>query len=466
MSTALKKTVATFARGIHPPQGKALSQDAPIEVVPTPKQVQIPLLQHAGAVCAMAVKNRQEVVLGDVVGQADAWISAPVHASIAGKVAKDTVATLPNGRHVATIPIRAGKEQMEGMDLRAAILGGSWPTAGLEQYAPDDIVAAVRQAGLVGMGGAAFPTHVKLQPAPKLPIETLLVNGCECEPYLNADYRLMVEAPEAVVSGALLAGRAAAAEKIVVAIEDNKPEAIAALRRAAAGTGIDVAVVETKYPMGGERQLIPAVVGRLVPTGGLPLDVGVVVINVATAVAGAVLRGRALTHRVVTVSGAGVAQPKNLLAPVGISYGELIEFCGGLLPCAARVVSGGPMMGFAVGDLGTPITKGTSGVTVLSHAEIDRGREAACVRCGLCVDVCPLNLVPTKIAHAARAGQWDTARRYHAPVCMECGCCAYICPAQIPLVQLIRAAKASLAGVNGAGISGTGVSEATKGARR
>jgi electron transport complex protein RnfC len=223
------------------------------------------------------------------------------------------------------------------------------------------------------------------------------------------------------------------------------------MRQAAAGTGIEVAVVETKYPMGGERQLIPAVVGREIPTGGLPLDVGVVVLNVGTAaaVARAVLRGQAMTHRVVTVSGAGIAWAKNLLVPVGISYGELIDYCGGLLPAAARVISGGPMMGFAVGDLQTPVTKGTSGVTVLTHQEIGESEESVCVRCGLCVDVCPLNLVPTKIAHAARRGQWSLAGQYHAQACMECGCCAYICPARIPLVQLIRMGKAELAG-NGA----------------
>ena len=202
----------------------------------------------------------------------------------------------------------------------------------------------------------------------------------------------------------------------------------------------------TKYPMGGEKQTLIAALGRIVPTGGLPLDVGVVVINVGTlaAVARAVLRGKALTHRIVTVSGAGIAEAKNLLVPVGIAYGELIESCGGLRPQAARVVAGGPMMGFTLANLDTPVTKGTSGLTVLTHSDVRRAAETACVRCGRCVDVCPLNLMATKIALACRHEDWDLARRHHILACMECGCCGYVCPASIPLVQLIRAGKAKM----------------------
>lgn len=436
----------TFARGVHPPDRKGLAADAAIEVIPTPDEVQIALLQHTGAPCQAVVKNRQAVALGEVLGTAEAFVSAPVHASIAGKVAKESVATLPNGRHVAVLPVRAEGEQLEGEALRQEILGGDWPTTGLEAHSPEEIAGAVRRAGVVGLGGAAFPTHVKLSRNPNKPIDTLLLNGSECEPYLTADYRIMLEAPGAVVTGALLAGRAIDARRLLVAIEDNKPAAAEALRRAASGTGVEVVVVTTKYPMGGERQLIPAVLGREVPTGGLPLDVGVVVMNVGTAaaVARAVLRGRPLTHRVVTVSGAGIGTPKNLLVPIGISYQALVDGCGGLRPEAARIVAGGPMMGFAVGDLATPVTKGTSGVTVFTADEVRQAEEQPCVRCGRCVDVCPLHLVPTKIALAARHRDWDLARRYHVMACMECGCCAYNCPSRIPLVQLIRMGKALL----------------------
>lgn len=444
-STAAQGT-GSFARGIHPPEGKHLAEDAHIEVVPTPKQVAVALLQHIGAPCEMIVENKQEVALGEMVGKAGGFISSPVHATIAGKVAMPSVATLPNGRHVRTVVIKAGEAQLEGPELFDDVLGGDWPTEGLEQYQPKQIADAVYDAGIVGQGGAAFPTHVKLIPNEKTPIDTILINGCECEPYLTADHRLMLEAPGAIVTGALLAARANGAGRIIVAIEDNKPDAIASMRRAAEPVGIEVVELHTKYPMGGERQTVPAVTGRTVPTGGIPLAVGVVVMNVATAaaVARAVIRGKPLTHRVVTVTGAGVAEHKNLLAPIGISYGELIDYCGGLRPDAARVIAGGPMMGFTLGDLNTPVTKGTSGVTVLTDRDVERAEDTNCVRCGRCVDVCPLNLVPTKIALAARHEDWELAGRYHIRACVECGCCAYTCPASLPLVQLVRVGKAKM----------------------
>jgi len=436
----------TFARGVHPPEGKAFAADRPIEVVPTAAQVLVPLLQHTGAPCRSLVKVKQEVAAGEMIGDSEAFISAPVHAPLAGTVGMATVATLPNGRHVAAIPIRPADKQPSPEEIWADMFGGDWPKDGLDSHRPEDIAAAVRRAGIVGLGGAAFPTHVKLARNPAKPVDTLLVNGCECEPYLTADYRLMLEAPAPIIAGALLAAHAAGAKRIVIAVEDNKPAAADALSAAAGESGVKVAVVRTKYPMGGERSVVPAVLKREVPTGGLPLDVGVVVVNVGTAAAisRAVLRGKPLTHRVVTVTGPGVANPKNLLVPVGIAYGELIARCGGLTADAARVVAGGPMMGFTLGDLDAPVTKGTSGLTVLTHRDIRRAEETPCVRCGRCVDVCPLHLVPTKIALASRHKDWELARRHHLTACCECGCCAYVCPASIPLVQLMRVGKAQM----------------------
>ncbi len=441
-------TRGTFAGGIHPPERKSLAESLPIEVLPTPKLISVPLLQHLGAPCEALVKTRDEVEIGQILGRSEAAISAPVHASIRGVVARPSVATLPNGRHVASIPIKAAAEQIqEGRALYEDHFGGDWPTTDLDRFTPESITETVREAGLVGMGGAAFPTWVKLAPNPERPVDTLMVNGCECEPYLTADSRLMIEAAAPVVTGSLLAARSAGAERIVVAIEDNKPEAIAAMRVAADGTGVEIQSVPTKYPQGAEKQLVLAALERTVPGGGLPLDVGVVVINVGTAaaVARAVLRGKPLTHRIVTVSGDGVANPKNLLVPIGTAYRDVIEFAGGLEENAARVIAGGPMMGFTLGEFGVPVTKGTSGITVLTHDNLRQRAETACVRCGRCVDVCPMDLVPTRIALAARRGYWDQVRRYHAGACMECGCCAYECPAQIPLVQLIRLGKAQLA---------------------
>jgi len=436
----------TFARGLHPADGKNLAAECGIEIIPTPGQVAVPLLQHIGAACQPVVKPKQQVALGEMIGEAGGFISAPVHASIDGAVLAASVATLPDGRHVRVIPIKASEQRLAGRALWEDIFGGDWPVDGLDRFAPQRIVQAVAEAGVVGMGGAAFPTHVKLTRNAKRPVDTLLVNGCECEPYLTADYRLMLEAPAPIVTGALLAGRASGVRNIIVVIEDNKPAAIAAMRRAAGDTNVRIAAVETKYPMGGERQAVPAVLGHQVPTGGLPLDVGAVVINVGTAaaVARAVLRQKPLTHRVVTVSGEGIAEPKNLLVPIGISYGELISYCGGLQPDAARVIAGGPMMGFALGDMDTPVTKGAGGLVVLRHEQIRRAEETACIRCGRCVDVCPLHLVPTKLAMAARNQDWELARRYYITACVECGCCGYICPACIPLVQLIRTGKAQI----------------------
>ncbi len=435
--------IRPFRGGIHPPDHKRLAENAPIEVLPTPALLAVPLHQHAGAPCVSKLKMRQEVKWGEVIADAEAFVSAPIHAPVNGIAQIASVITLPNGRHVKTAPLKAGPAQADAAELKQALLGGPWPFADIGALVPADIAGRCRAAGLVGEGGAAFPTHVKLTRNEKRPVDTLLVNGCECEPYLTSDFRLMVEAPDAIVAGALLAARACGAARIVIAIEDNKPLAIKALAPAAAERGARVIVAPAKYPMGGEKQLIPTVLGRVVPNGGLPLDVGVVVINVgtATALAAAVLRDRPLTHRVVSVTGAGLEQPKNILAPVGAPIAELIKFCGGLKPDAARVIAGGPMMGFALNSLDVPVTKGTSGIVALTREDVRRSEETSCVRCGRCVDVCPLRLVPTKIALAARHQDWETARRYHLRVCCECGCCAYVCPAGIPLVQLIRMGK-------------------------
>jgi len=437
----------TFARGIHPPERKHLADRASIEVLPTPPEVRIALLQHLGAPCEPVLKPRTEVALGDLVGQANGFVCAPVHASIAGTTGRNSVATLPNGRHVSVIPIKAADRQpLSGQALFDDILGGEWPTDGLDRYEPQQIADAVREAGIVGLGGAAFPTHVKLTRNPEKPIQTLLINGCECEPYLTSDYALMMQAPAPIITGALLAQRATGARDVIICVENNKLDAAERLRDAAAGTAVQVRILETKYPQGGEKQLTIAVLGKEVPTGGLPLDIGAVVLNVGTtaAVARAVVRGKPLTHRIVTVSGGGVAQPKNLLVPIGASYRALVDFCGGLTDSAARLVAGGPMMGFTIGSLDVPVTKGASGLTVLTTDEVRKAEETTCLRCGRCVDVCPLNLVPTKIAMAGKANDMDLAQRYHITACMECGCCAYLCPAGIPLVQLIRLGKVRL----------------------
>ncbi|AKJ64414.1 electron transport complex subunit RsxC [Kiritimatiella glycovorans] len=434
-----------FARGVHPPERKELAEGAPIEPLPAPEQVEIPVLQHVGAPCISSVKPKQEVAEGDTIADSESFISAPVHASIAGTVGREGVTTLPNGRHVNTIPVKRGEAPAGDGDPVRRILGGDW-NVDPEEHDPGALPGIIREAGIVGHGGAAFPTYVKVKRNGEKPVGTVLVNGCECEPYLAADQRLMEEYPDPVIAGARLAARAAGATRTVIAIEDNKPDAVASLRRAADGTGVEIAVVETRYPMGGEKQTVQAVLGRTIPTGGLPLDVGVVVLNVGTcaAVARAVLRGNPVTHRILSVSGRGIREPKNLLVPIGTPYRAIIEHCGGLKEDTARVVAGGPMMGFALHDLDVPVTKGTSGVLALTEAEIRRQEETRCIRCGRCVDVCPLNLVPSRLGIASRKQRLDIVERYDIKACMECGCCGYICPARIPLVQLIRMGKSEL----------------------
>jgi len=433
---------ATFPKGIHPPERKHFSADAPIEVIPCPKEVIIPLQQHIGAPSKPVVKPKQKVEYGDLIGDNETFISAKLHSPIFGVVQKMAVTTLPNGRHVQAIRIKAEGRQFTEEENFRECMGGRWAKT-VVGYDPDEVTRAINDAGIVGLGGAAFPTHVKIA-AGKKPVGTLLVNGCECEPYLTADDRLMRDIPDAIITGALLAGFALNVKDIIIGIEENKPEAIASIRKSTHGTDIRIAILKTKYPQGSEKHLIKAILKRDVPMGGLPADVGVAVSNVTTmvAVARAVIRGMPLTHRVVCVTGAGIVQPKNILAPLGISYRALIEFCGGLTKDAARVLSGGPMMGFSFSDLDMPLTKGTGGITVLTHEDIKKQEETTCVRCGRCVDVCPMNLVPARLAVASRHRNLTLAEKYKIQGCVECGCCAYVCPAGIPLVQLIRVGKA------------------------
>lgn len=437
--------------GIHPPEGKELAAESAIEVLPTPAEVLIPLGQHIGAPAKPLVKPRTDVELGQKIAEPAGMVSAPVHASVTGKTGMPGIATLPIGRRSDAIVIvpAAGIGQADA-SLFDRFYGGVWDYEAVVGLESKQIVAAVQDAGIVGAGGAAFPTHVKLTPIEKRPVDILILNGCECEPYLTADYRVMLEAPRAVVAGLLLAKKACGAKRAIVAIEDNKPKAIAAMREAIAGLAdVELAVCETRYPMGGERQLIPAVTKRTVPVGALPLDVGVVVVNVgtATAIANACLRKQPVTHRIVTVTGKGVVRPANLLVPVGARFRDLIEHCGGLKADVRRIIAGGPMMGFAVTDLNTAVTKGTSGITALAESELDYSPQANCVRCGRCVQACPLNLVPTRIAHAVKVGDLDLAQKSYLAACCECGCCTYVCPSRIPIVQYIRAGKAAVARV-------------------
>lgn len=429
-----------------------MAEHAALEVLPVPDEVRLPMAQNIGAPCTPVVKARDVVEAGQMVGQAGGFVSAAVFTPYAGTVTKIGMVTLSNGRHVPAVVVKVDKEKTLGEDAQAYAqrVKREFLAApegfNLDAYSPEDISAAVQAAGLVGQGGAAFPTHVKMAKDEKAPVDTLLVNGCECEPYLTADYRIMLEAPELVLCGAQLAAKAAGAKTVMVCVEDNKPEAIAALSAVISReklAGVTVAVMKTKYPQGGEKQLIQAALGRKVPVGALPKNVGATVVNVGTAVsiAHAVLRKQPLVMRAVTVTGEGIARPANLLTPVGVSMKALVDHCGGLKEDASRILAGGPMMGFAVGTVDIPVTKGTSGITILTQAEISQAQPTNCLRCGRCVSACPMGLIPTKLAMNARAKAWDAFAKYHPLACVECGCCAYECPAAIPIVQLIRIGK-------------------------
>lgn len=434
-----------FARGVHPPELKDASCDKPIQAVMPPDDVVIPLWQHAGAPAEAAVETRTEVHIGTVLAEPGGFVSARIHSSVVGKTAGPTTAMIATGKRVPAIPIKVTQtDQQTLQEQLEQYLSASFDATAADQVDPEKIVAAAKEAGLVGMGGAAFPTHVKLLRNDDKPIDTLLINGCECEPCLTADDRLMREAPSLIVRGALLAARAIGAGRTIIAIEDNKPMAIEMMQAAAEDQGkVEIAVCLTKYPMGGERQLIPAVLGRAVPTGGLPLDVGVVVLNVSSALslAHAVDHGTPLTHRILTVTGA-VHSPGNYYVPIGVPISYLIEQAGGMRDDAAGVILGGPMMGATMADLNVPVTKGTSGITVLPRELARRRDETNCIKCGRCLDHCPLHLSPSRMAHAVKAGDFELANKYNLMACCDCGCCAYVCPAGINLVQYIKSGKA------------------------
>ncbi|MHC4171343.1 MAG: electron transport complex subunit RsxC [Planctomycetota bacterium] len=440
----------SFPGGTHPPGKKDLTRKKEIQPGPAIKEVAVMLSQHIGAVCQPLVRKANMVQAGQKIGDSDAFVSAPVHSPITGKVKEIALrshAVLGRSPAIVIEAYEHNPTKRPYSELRNDF--------DVSDYSAEQICDAVRQAGIVGMGGAGFPTRVKIEPNPRLPKETMVINGCECEPYITCDYRIMLEWTNQIIAGIKLARRASGCSRVFIGIEDNKPQAIetmnAAVETSGNGESIEVVPVKTKYPQGSERQLIRAILKRDVPAGGIPPMIGVVVLNVGTvaAIAEAVVSNLPLTHRVVTVTGEAIARPGNYYVPIGTSVEDLIEFCGGVTKKSAKVITGGPMMGIAIADLKTPITKTTGAITVLTKEQIGRAkfarRQTACIRCGRCLGVCPENLNPTKIAHAVKNNLLDVAESYYISACMECGCCSYVCPANIELTGYIKTGKIFLA---------------------
>ncbi|MBW2121362.1 MAG: electron transport complex subunit RsxC [Deltaproteobacteria bacterium] len=433
--------VFRFKGGVHPRDRKELSRDKAIEPAPLPERLVVPLSQHIGAPCEPVVSQGDTVKKGQKIGEARGFVSVPVHAPTSGKVIKIDSFPHPLGKDLPAIEI-----EPDGLDTCADGAGGQEDFASLSS---DELRAIIREKGIVGMGGATFPTHVKLSPPEGKPIDTLIINGAECEPYLTADYRLMLEEPEKVITGMRIMKTILGVERAFIAIEKNKPEAIDAVKGVLGPDSREATVVplEVKYPQGAEKQLIKTIVNREVPpSGGLPMDVGVLVQNVGTAAAvdQAVRLGIPLIERVVTVTGEGIREPKNLRVRIGTPVGSLLEACGGFRETPGKLVLGGPMMGISQYTTEVPVIKGTSGVLVLPRSRVRLEEARTCIRCGTCVRVCPMNLLPNFIGTFASRGLFDQAERYYALDCIECGSCAFSCPAKIPLVHLIKYAKAEI----------------------
>jgi len=423
---------------IHPPADKDRTAGRPILQPPPPDRVVIPLWQHTGTPCEPLVARGDHVAAGQKIGKASGPLSAPVHASISGKVTAVELRPDPLGREVMAVAIDGDGENTLALGVQ--------PRGTLDSLSPDEIRQAIHEAGIVGLGGAAFPTRVKVSPPPDRTIDTYILNGCECEPFLTGDHRLMLERTADMLLGLRLLMKAVGVTEGYVAVESNKADALEALRPLAGDAGVKLVMLPTRYPQGSEKHLIKAVLNRVIPSGGLPMDVGVLVSNVGTAVAvaGAVYRGMPLIERVVTVTGQPVRQPANLLLRIGTSFGSAIEFAGGLTEPAGRVVMGGPMTGVAQAGADAPVVKATTGILVLGRRESPPVVSTPCIRCGRCAQSCPMRLLPLQYDALVRVGNYERTRELFVLDCIECGACAWACPARRPLVHAIRLAKGEL----------------------
>lgn len=431
--------------GVHPDGNKRITESRPSERMPLPPRLRVSLRQHLGEAATPTVAVGDRVYKGQVIASSENPRVPPIHSPTSGSVEEIGLGPHPQFSAAPIISIAS-----DGIDewLPGLIKKRDWKSMSAEE-----LVAAVKDAGVVGMGGAAFPTHVKLSPPADKKIDTLIVNAAECEPYLTSDFRSMVETPDRIVEGSLIAMRILKAERCFIGVEDNKRAAADILERYCEGTPIKVVTLPTKYPQGAEKMLIWALTGREVPSGKLPMDVACVVENVATlaAISSAVSMCMPLIERTVTVSGKAVRYPKNVVARIGTSFRDIFEFAGGFEEEPGKIIMGGPMMGVAQPSLDAPVIKATSGLLAFGARETELGEERACIRCGKCEEVCPMRLRPNMLSILSERRQHQTAMvEYDLMDCVECGCCAFICPAKRNIVQYIKLSKAKNAAMKNA----------------
>ena len=440
----MKSLLKTFKMGgVHPLENKERTAGLPIERFAAPKKAAIPLSMHLGAPCEPIVKKGESVRTGQKIADSDKAVSAPIHASITGTVKAIEHFNHPLGPRVRSIIIEGDGTDTWIEGVEPSLFDKDAPCE-VDFSKSAEFLSKIREAGIVGMGGATFPTHIKLSPPPDKKIDTLILNGAECEPYLTADHVLMLERPRSILLGMRIMQEILKVQNVIISIENNKPDAVEAMRKAAEGyADVTIAVCQTRYPEGGEKQLINAVLGREVPSGKLPMEVGSVVQNVGTAFAvyEAVALHKPLIERVLTVTGPAIRHPKNLLARIGTPFKDILNYCGYEDQENNKVIMGGPMMGKAQKYLDVPVVKGTSGILGITAEEVVVMEHRPCIRCGQCVQACPMGLNPTLLAASVENEDMDDLLKNGLMDCMECGACAFICPSQRQLVHWIAVGK-------------------------